>query len=506
MNKRHSFKLLQFLIFCFCGVSVSVDVIHGLKNRVSEAIHECLEEEKIQESIEKEIEQELLRSMTDSLPNRLKKQSKSYLQKKGIYSLPEWPFHALFYKKNDLFHVALTGDFSSQSYSALGRTQNLSQLVFGRCPILIRDILLVSALAEDGLVSGGGHPDAADFAVLAQQPLFFDASTYKIGFSFNYARHFCTNRLSIGLEMPVFFRSNQIRLTNRFKNETQERLTPTEDGGRFKNKTLKQFLIDILDAYGISYKQHNSRTGLGDILLFAHYDFSVKAFEHLIAGFKIVVPTSRGRSFERFWDPELGNGGHVLLGAYISGFSRVCKLFNPHVYTSLQIGCGNSFNMRVSKNVSFDGSDQGRFSTLLPNDCIPLSSNLFLLKDKPFKRLDSCIREFGGNCRRVRITRGPEFFLRIGNVIEHFFFSRGFFDIYYDLLVKGKNYESRQYDKDFDAHTWTKDTDVIAHKFGLDFKYQCNDEVRLGVGGSYIFAGKNVEKTIAIALKLNVEF
>lgn len=503
MNSKTSFLVvilgIQAHIFLMSECR-SMGNTHPLQKRVSQAIQECLEEEKVKQSldvaIEQEIEQELLRDI--QIPSKKMAQ--------GVYALPQWPFHALFYRADDLFQITVTFDAASQSYSATGRTQNLSQLVFGKCPILIRDILLVSALAEDGKVGSGGLPDAADFATLAQQPVIFNASTYKIGASFNYARHFCENRLSVGLEIPVVFRKNQLRLTNRLKNDVQEKLTPTENGGKFKNKTLKQLLIDILDAHGITYKQNNSRTGLGDIILFADYDFPTTVLEHFIIGVKIVAPTSRGRSFERLWDPELGNNGFALFGCYGSGFLKVHQFFNPHVHMSLQLGFGNSFNMRVPKCITFDGSDTGRFSTLLPDNSIPFSSNLFLLKDTPFQRLDTCVREFAGNCRRVKVTRGPEFFLRAGNVIEKFFFKGGFLDIYYDLLVKGKNYLGKRCEQDFDARIWTKNSDVIEHRLGVDFSYQCDEKVRLTVGGSYVFAGKNSDKNIHVQGILNVEF
>jgi hypothetical protein len=171
----------------------------------------------------------------------------------------------------------------------------------------------------------------------------------------------------------------------------------------------------------------------------------------------------------------------------------------------------------VPERVQFDGrteaDDALRRHNRIPDDLMVLAENVFLLdselfgRDTAFCELDATVRHFSDKITTFKLNPGPELFIRIGNIIERLFYKRLFFDFYYDLRIKGRDYlGSGKACYNFDPRIWTKRSDEVAHRFGGALSYQCGNQIRIVAGAAYTFEGRNVPKELEAHLDFNIEF
>ena len=501
-------------------------------------------QKQFQKKLDKKIEKEVKREFGRKKMQKKRSIWKRWLYPKDknlegkppylIYKLPSWPFFSLPYEQRDLLQVNLTYNEATQAYFG-DRTRDMTALVFGNECIKIEDILLVSKLAKldklkQGKVSGSSdvHPDFNVLKALADQILRFDGSTMAFGGSMNFARHFRNGDLSFGVQIPFWYKKNKIDVTNCLDTAIEKVVKDTDNSAsQFYNASLKQILCKILDAKGIKYQDEYSQSGLGDITTFLHYEVPTKKFERLIIGVNAVFPTARERDLCELWSPEMGNGGFTEIGLFGSALVDVERWFNPHFHVRFSYSFPASVTRRVPKKVSYDGK-KDRKGGIVPDDIMVLAENVMLLEPgdtipcppgstttvteelAAFCYLDSTVRNFASSCGccKTKIQKGCEFFLRIGNIFDQVFCDRSFLDIYYDFRLKCKDYlgSNKCCDSDCDPSIWTKNTDQIEHRVGLDFSYQFDEQLRLSLGGMYSFEGRNTPKTWQAHAMFNIEF
>ena len=422
-----------------------------------------------------------------------------------IYKVPSGPFSTLFYEQKDLFQVMLSYSKATQAYSSSGRTQDMSKLAFGECCFAIQDILLVSKLAKKELLRGS-HPDLVVFKTIADQPVAFDGSTKMLAGSINFARHFREGDLSFGVQIPFAFKENKLKLKSCLSAEKRRVVGDDNNkNAQFYDLSLCEIVKTIVNAKGMRFKDHYHETGLGDISAFLHYEISVNELERCIIGCNVIFPTARERDFSGLWEPELGNGGFASLGAFASVLYGHSRIFNPYAHVSASFSFAAHVDRRVPRKISSDG--------FVLDEALVLGNNVLIQTGDQyaFQELDSTVRGFANTVRKTRIRRGPEFFIKIGNVFERVFSKRGFFDIHYDLKIKAKDYLGARRCDDcgngfFDATVWVNNTDQVEHRVGCDYSYQFDDKIRCSLGLLYSFAGRNVPKTFEGHVVCNVEF
>jgi hypothetical protein len=128
-------------------------------------------------------------------------------------------------------------------------------------------------------------------------------------------------------------------------------------------------------------------------------------------------------------------------------------------------------------------------------------------KTTDFSELDTTFRSFSDYAVNIAIQPGPSFFFRLGNTFEYIFSSNGFFDIYYDLFLKGKDHLHKQSDDSYyKGGVLLDNTAVISHTIAAAYSYAFDKNFRLGLDGSWVFAGKNTPKTLGVKLFFNAEF
>ncbi len=444
------------------------------------------------------------------------------------YVLPNWPFESLFYEKNDFIQFTVNYGTATQGYSSRGHTQDLSKNVFGE-NVTLKDILLVSKLASEGKLKGTAGPFNVGtvvqkfhyLSILSDQNIDFDASQQTFGGAFNYARSYCKGAVSVGFNIPIVGKThkldlkdmsdaNKTKLTNVQNGKNPDGTTISDGPNAAQMQAADQFLffkqypegfesfIDaILAAKNMHLHHKNTQLGFGDMTGYVNVEMPSRYFDRFVTGFGLQLPTARERDFGNLWDQELGNGGFVEASTFGSVLWQRSDWLNPHVHTKVTY----AFAAKVNRRVPTTESKEATLRNLL------LGQESGLLPDANFSELDSSARGFADEVRKIKIRPGPELFVRVGNVFENFIFSRGCFDIFYDLKIKGRDYLARRRNDDPDngsvlnLNSWS-----IAHNGGARFSYQFNDQYRCGFGGLYVFAGRNTPKTLAFDATLNIEF
>lgn len=451
------------------------------------------------------------------------------------YQLPSLPFYSVFFDQRDLAQLDISGNYASESFNSHGRSKDISDLVFklSSCDpcIRIQDILLVSKLAAEDKVFKPTQvcppnntpvypPDADDLKVLACQPLLFDGSVTRFESSLNFARHFCDGKLALGCMIPFVYRHNRLKLKccdldPDIKTKINAPILdsngqPVDLKRTFADKSLKEILTTVLEAKGIdACRFGGTETGIGDITTFVNVDIDSHLFERFVIGLASVFPTARDADVSRLWDATTGNGGFYQLKGFFSMLWHGNRWVNPYVHCSGTYGFSGSVYKPVPKCVKYDGVLANRGGRVIPTDLMELANNVILNngEDFAFQSLDVCIGQFARTCKKIRFNPGGEFCVKIGNMFEHVFSERGFFDIYYDLMLRGKDYVSdRKCIDSLDPNFWTRRTWQEAHRVGFDMSYQFDHQVRLMVGGLFTVAGRNIEKTYGGHIKLNIEF
>lgn len=517
--------MFLFVIFLFstaiCKEKKEDSFFETLKDTITELVSKKVKTKqrekkyKISKKVKNEIDKQIFRDSKKSIKDVAYKRGQNSAvdildNDVFIYKVPFWPFYSLIYQQGGIFQIDASFDFVTESYSSGGDIQDLSNLVFSQKDMCVSDILLVSRLLDEGIVnpSGGVDLEKLYFYILADQPLIFDASMNKQEISLNYAKHFARGDVSWGFQIPLVRRKNELKLTSDISDDIRRKLYEATQG---KNSgpnffeihgDLEGFVKDILEQKGLIFNKKDSEFGLGDISTFINFEFDWKKCERLLAGINFLFPSSKDQDTSKLWDPELGQGfiKTEFFGSILFGKSR---FFNPHVFAQLSISLPKSVKRRVPELISYDGID--------PAPCTPTKDLIYgnnALYKEPFAdEPDTMVRYFADTAKKIKIYPNPEFFLRIGNMFERFLFKRSFLDLFYDLLLKGKDYLRKKSDSEqYYKSVITKNSYKIAHTLGLNYSYQFDEHFRLNLGGRFTVAGRNAERLFQINLSLNSEF
>jgi|WetSurMetagenome_2_1015567.scaffolds.fasta_scaffold06911_2 hypothetical protein len=504
-----------------------------------------LNKEYVKESVTKEI----ISQVTGSSGHRKRKSGHacrgSILTHGDIYLLPHWPYYTQFFQDNDLIQLVFSFDTASQSYSGHGGSQDLSKLIFGQQPILIKEILLVSKLLnQEKLTSQGevGNPpneltpaqSKADhyLGILANQKVVFNASFDQYNASIDYVRHFRGRDIAVGIHVPFKVKHQHLCLCNDICDENNHKLDNVVHGIdnetgqplacldqlyelQFYNKfnNLQDFVCEILCRKNINLNKKSSLAGIGDVVIYINLDIPTRYFERFITGLSLLLPTAQDGNTNKLWSTDLGNGGFVELALFGSWLWQHSRWLNPYVHMRGSYGFAANVNRRVPKintyeNQTFNGEALGA-GNLPVDDRMIFGESLNFIDGRDFAEQDSTVRCFADQAIKVKIHPGASFFCRIGNTIDALFTYKGFLDIFYDLQVKGKDYTSGSRACDcsiFVPSILGHNTDTVTNNIGAAYSYQFDAQYRSYLSINYVFAGRNVPKTFGVELGLNAEF
>lgn len=473
------------------------------------------------------------------------------IEQSPIYLQPYWPVYSPYFRQTDQVQLLFNANIVSQAYKGNGGTQNLSKLIFGQTTIHVKDILLASSLVGQGKLGNTdlaalqgnvpGDPANAQstqanyyLGILADQVIDFDTSYQDYIPALSYTRHFKKSGVKVGFHLPFKIRHHCLKLTNDISQQNNSKLQNIMRGYSADGTTpiagldadanlqfyeqyssFEDFITQILAAKEISFNKEATVFGPSDVSVFSNITIPTQYFDALVLGFNLQLPTGQKRDPNKLWPNDLGNGGFVEASMYGSFLWEVRRFFNPYVHVSGTYVFKASVSRRVPVINTYDGTElNGKVippgatlaESLVLGDSLTLGLNN-IAGGNTFSQPDSTIRQFADTARKVEIHPGTRFFCRIGNSFKEFFSKRSFLDLYYDLCLKGKDHVGNSNANGLlYTSVLTRNTSQVAHTLGLDYSYQFNSHYRLRVGGSYLFAGRNIQKIFDARCGLNIEF
>lgn len=453
----------------------------------------------VREIVKRKVEHQLFHQRFNIIKNMIYgEKGEAEKQPLFLYKVPHWPPYSPLYTQRDLFQLDLQARGAS----------DLEDVALGQKCVYVKDVLLISKLAQKDLLQGTtptSNADLALFKAVAGQQLAFDASMWQLAGFFNFGRHFKRGRLSFNVQFPLLMRQNRLRLTNDYTENVQTQVA-AQTRSRFASMSLNQFFNEVLQANNLMACNRSTQSGLGDVVTSFYYEVPTKKIERFIAGLKLVFPTSPSCADHVLWPSEIGNGGFAQLGAFISLLHHKNRWVNIHFHGGITGSFGSNQCRRVPKRFSNDDN------SACSSGCDPLtglifSDGLLPITGASFCELESSIKGFGVEKHKFHIRPGIEGILQIGNMFEQCFFQKGFLDIFYGLRIKGADHIGCiKLNDAFDPSVWRNNSDVIEHKIGGDWSYQYNNQTRFIFGASYIFAGHNEAKIIEGHINFRLEF
>jgi len=522
------YVLVIFSFFCFhTGVfaqDLESNIIHNVKEEIDQQFYtiDSSKEEsfsKLQKKISYAVARQIDNQLFTTLQNHEKKEVYSdnpayKLQDVSIpfiYKVPRWPIQSLFFLKKDLIGVFFNFSWATQAYGSSGNTQDVSDVVFQEGPFCVKDVLLASKLIDKGFATPTAKYKFLE--ILRNQPLCFDASVERQEASFSYIRHFLRGDIAIGLLVPVVRKKHKLKFTASLSDAYKSELeSQNPDFFTLFPNGLIDFFRDMLARKNMSFGEcdgcgsHDTEVGIGDIELFFNSEIIWRHCERCFFGLHLLVPTAKRRDVYKFWEPELGNGGFTQLSAFGSLLFSYGRWLNTHLLAQFAYAFPARVFRRVprlrqTEDVMTNGVKYGEEFT-------PYGNYIYHSGTVPtFDERDATVRYFADTARKIRIRHGCEFFVRIGNMFERVFHERIFFDLFYDLLLKGRDYvRHRRLTCDYDPSVLTKNSYEVAHSLGCNLSCQFDNSWRLHCGGLYKFAGRNTLRTFDVEGGLTLEF
>ncbi|MCK4265427.1 hypothetical protein KAW80_03655 [Candidatus Babeliales bacterium] len=429
-----------------------------------------------------------------------------------FYKIPSWPFSSIFYAEKDLLEVNFAANGASKAYGSGGNSQDISKLVFGEQNIELQDILLASKLLKEEILDANSarYEDGNlgfqfhYYYILADQPIIFDGSTTSQRIDLNYARHFRDGDISFGFQIPIIRRENKLRLSSTITSSKEAQLQSVTPRFADRFGSLDNFLKEIVEARHMNYTKHDTELGIGDISTFINIEIASRHFERVLMGFKFLAPTANDRQTDELWHADLGNGGFMEYSFFGGAMKSYSRIFNPHAFLEITGSVPTTLSRRVPFKKVYDGTTPG--NGIPVGDFLTLGNTEVQFKGIAFERFDTDIRRFPGTVRNVRIRRGPQFFFRIGNIYEEVFSKKAFFDMFYDLRVKGTDYLGYRNSDSYNYSILTDNTFQMEHRIGFNFDYQISGRQRFNGGMLLTVAGRNVPQNIEGNIAYSLEF
>ncbi len=415
-----------------------------------------------------------------------------------LYKRPAWPFYAWFADNKDLLNVSLKYDYATTAFIANGGTRDLSKLYFGEDDFTFADILLAARLVKNAKAVNSSLVNLLIGAdTMRDNKLIFHAKSHGYGASLDFARYIKDTDVLFGFQVPFGYKAHELKLDSD--------ISGFEANSRVRY-AISELLDYVLHPKGLSYLPKMSIVGIGDISTFLSMQINTKFVERLIVGLKAMWPTSKDPDTKKLWAPKLGEGFTTISWFGSVLFHKQRSYFNPHMMMEFAYSLPDHKNRRVPKkiiNTEIAGDEYFSDTDFAHGKKVktPVAAGI------PFTELDSLIPAFADNVKPVKITQGPQIFVRIGNIIEKFILRRCFMDMFYEFRAKFKDRIGSGLTRDlWNVDVLKEDTHQLEHRIGADFTYQFDAKTRLQTGFKYTFDGINVPELFEFNIDVNVEF
>lgn len=466
-----------------------------------------------------------------------------------LYKQPTWPTYATYIRHKWLFNLGFNYRYATDAYSCDGHNHDITRLVFGENDVRVRDVLLVSDLVsrtpsvtqKDQDIGGQNDNQPANqyLRYLADEKIKFLGEQKELRWNLDLARYIWKRAIAVGIEVPIVYMKNRLRanmvtegyteangfnadnLPDQFVGraglaQVSNNIIIDEEEIRFSDYVPNMFLrrygnctdkfIQDIFREKCMPKLGGSSSGLGDITLFAHAYVDSARFDKMMFGIRTVIPTAQRANVNHLWAPELGNGGFFECAGFMNLVLSHKWWLNPHFFMQVSgTFLKAHVKKRVPKRVTFATQDQP-FDDFTGFQGVTFSDRVVVAADTTISELDTPFRHLGDFVARFEARKGPEFTVRVGNIVEKFIWRRAFLDTWYQFKAKSSDFVGG-----LDCNRWCldiykKNTETIEHRAGFDFSYQFDAGSRIHTGLAWTFAGRNVPANFDWNVSVNYSF
>lgn len=366
---------------------------------------------------------------------------------------------------------------------------------------------------------------------LAEKELMFKSKLREPAFTFNYQTSFFENMLTVGIEVPIVYKSQEVNMIA--ENTVTEKTilngagTNTTTGNIATNaapfpkaeqalqdfffsqySSFKDFYSNLLLEKNLSSDPKTTRFGIGDISFIVNRRICSDYWTLGLAGFALTLNTAGKSSKRSVWPVELGNGGFFEGRIHGAFYFKQSSLVNPHVFGELRFCFPSKIEKRASVLISYDKLAQT--STIEAQD-IPLGQNLIFDKNSFKNEPESTVPAFAAVMpnyeNEIEYRQGATLDLRFGNVFEELLIKNGSLDIFCQAQYKFKDsFPVKDGSSLFDLESIVKNTQRWSVSFGSAYTYQWYDNVALELKAQTILFGKNVLRKHSIGLAMQLQF
>lgn len=447
-----------------------------------------------------------------------------------LYRSVALPTYATYIAKTNYLTVTGWFSYATDGYGSDGTNGDITRLSFTEKPIRVQDILLASKLAVQNSVSPSEPmlitPSVTQpryLSLLANEQVHFLGQSESWGMSFDASRYLWKDHLVVGVQCPVVYKKNRLRvfmdqdvINKQFATVKDNNTLPAgglletrpDQGPAFMQRygqDTGEFLKDIFAAKGFN-EYGGSSMGLGDITFFIQALAYTNRVDSLMFGLRFLAPTAQKMSMNKLWAPELGNGGFFEGSWWTLAVMHQTSYLNPHIFLKATISSSSHVDRRVPHAVSVRNSSGSAQAVNNLGVSIPFGDRVQLANGGSFREFDTTIRNLGDTVTHLKLSKGPEFNLRFGNIFEKFPLRRSFVDLYYDFRARLRDSASYLNDDEWDPTVFERNTSQIEHKAGLEWSYQFDLGSRWRMGMEYSFSGQNVPKTFTFYSMVNYSF
>ena len=445
-----------------------------------------------------------------------------------LYRQPAWPIHAQFVGNKHNLNVEAGYQYAVDSYNSTGggSKSNITKLAFGENPITVQEVLLAAKLVDKRLAVGaaGGTSELGDGNSgqrVFGKPFIFIGRDESYKLDIELSRYILARDLAVGVGLPLLYRRHHLKAITPLGVVDPANL----NADTREDSMVPTLLRKILLAKGMT-EMGGSAAGLGDVAFFVNGQMESAWFDKLVIGLRCQVPTGKKATQTKLWAPELGNGGFTEFSVFSGVQMSYQKYFNPHVLATVAFNLQAHVDRRVPRRVTRAQETAGAAAPL--RTVVEINgelANLMTFGDRisraqaggaavaangdvavAFSEFDTTIKGFADTISTVKMTKGAEIKLRVGNVIEELFCRQGFLDIFYDFRGKMKDRISGINTDLFNVDILRQHTQELEHRVGFDYSFQHDVDTRLRFGMRYTFAGMNVAKMFEAVGSLSHSF
>lgn len=416
---------------------------------------------------------------------------------------------------------SLSHQCATSGFDCRGESTDLATVIFDTSKIILQDIYLASKLSRNGYFtlpgnapSFGNDPDQQYLSNLADSHISIAAkASATMGLFRAYLPYTLMRRDEhdaliggVGIEIPVISKEHLMltqMITGNFEYSVSYTMGQTTTGQFFNDygpDFSTFFYKGVLGPKGLTLKQVQRKTGIGDILLYGGlvYERMLNNQLHLFtAALQLTTPSGSKRSGAYVWEPELGNGGATLLGIEAAWYlPPLMPCVAPYVIANCTLVSSFQAQRRVPRYTSNP-------QTVL----MPSRFRLYTLA--PFSSTDSTVTEFADQAIPVRALPTNRGSITFGNCWVGLFSAQSL--LFTTITYAGQSSTSYSplytlSNDYFDTPALERHSAFRRFSFSWQLQLPFHHEALFTCGSSHIITGRNVPRFDTIECALQIPF